>query len=63
MIAMHAHGIEPRKLLTPKSIVNEGLHKKLITLPEKGYIMEVFMNNYRVLGTKLSEGFVPQSVT
>ena len=54
-----AHGVEPRKLLTPESFVDEGLHKELITLPEKVYVWKVFMNNERLPRTKLPEGFIP----
>ena len=54
----HAHSVELRKLLIPKSIVDEGLYKELITLTEKGFIRKVFMNTKRVLGIKLPEGFV-----
>ena len=31
----HAHGVEPRKLLTLQSIVDEGFHEEPITLTEK----------------------------
>ena len=45
--------------MTPKTIVNKGLHEELTPFTKKGYIGEDLCNFKRVLGPELQDGFVP----